>query len=203
MAEEDAPSDHVEMTVQRMAELHAQQLDAQSPLRRRVSRLTLTLSRPRAVVIAVGLALVWMLLSVLIPKFGHKAFDPPPFQWLELIATVVALLTTMMILATQARVALSDQIGELRGAEAVVILLGERPGLSSPDSLGIYATYAPRPGRTDAERNCISNVRLEGLSYATAAAKLRQLLAASRLAGGSGIGIKDHSEGNAIPHLAS
>jgi len=103
MAEEDAPSDHVEMTVQRMAELHAQQLDAQSPLQRRVSRLTLTLSRPRAVVIAVGLVLVWMLLSVLIPKFGHKAFDPPPFQWLELIATVVALLTTMMILATQAR----------------------------------------------------------------------------------------------------
>lgn len=103
MAEEDVPRDHVEMTVQRLAELHAKELETQSPLQRRVSRLTLTLSRPRAVVIAVGLVLVWMLLSILIPKIGLKAFDPPPFQWLELVATVVALLTTMMILATQAR----------------------------------------------------------------------------------------------------
>ena len=103
MAEPDVPSDHVEMTVQRMAELHAQQLEGQSSLQRRVNRLILTLSRPRAVMIAVALVLLWMLVNLLIPRFGQTAPDPPPFQWLELIATVVALLTTMMILATQAR----------------------------------------------------------------------------------------------------
>jgi len=103
MAEDDAPSDHIEMTVQRMAELHAQQLESQSPLQRKVTRLILTLSRPRAVVIAAGLVLLWMLVNILSPQFGWRVFDPPPFQWLELIATVVALFTTMMILATQAR----------------------------------------------------------------------------------------------------
>ncbi len=99
-----------------------------------------------------------------------------------------------VVLATGARVALADQIGEHRGSEAVVILLGERPGLSSTDSLGIYLTYAPRPGRTEAERNCISNVRREGLSYAQAASKLLYLLDRSRLVGASGVLIKDGSD---------
>ena len=98
-----------------------------------------------------------------------------------------------VILATQARVALSDEIGALRRAEAAVILLGERPGLSAPDSLGIYLTYRPQPGRSDAERNCISNVRGGGLSYAEAAYKLAFLLEQSRLAGKSGVSIKDNS----------
>ena len=100
-----------------------------------------------------------------------------------------------VIVATQARVALADEIGELRGAEAVVILLGERPGLSSPDSLGAYLTYAPRRGRLDADRNCISNVREGGLGYAEAAHTLAYLLGQSRAAGRSGIAVKDSSEG--------
>lgn len=104
-----------------------------------------------------------------------------------------------VVIATQARVALADEIGELRRAEAVVILLGERPGLSSPDSLGIYITYAPRFGRTDAERNCISNVRLGGLSYSEAAYKLQYLLHHARLAGRSGIAVKDASIANSAP----
>ena len=96
-----------------------------------------------------------------------------------------------VIIATMARVALSDQIGELRSAEAAIILLGERPGLSSPDSLGAYLTYQPRLGRTDAERNCISNVRIDGMSYAEAAYRLHHLLRKARLAGRSGVSIKD------------
>ncbi len=99
-----------------------------------------------------------------------------------------------IVIASEARVALADQIGALRGAEAVVLLIGERPGLSSPDSLGIYLTYAPHPGRSDAERNCLSNVREQGLSYAEAAYKLHWLLNQARLAGKSGVAIKDHSD---------
>ena len=102
-----------------------------------------------------------------------------------------------VVLATQARVALADEIGALRGAEAVAILLGERPGLSSPDSLGMYMTYAPKLGRMDAERNCISNVRQGGLSYPEAAYRLHYLLHRAREAGRSGISIKDASSWDA------
>ena len=98
-----------------------------------------------------------------------------------------------VIIATQARVALADEIGELRGSEAVAILIGERPGLSSPDSLGIYMTYAPRRGRTDAERNCISNIRVGGLSYSEAAFRLQHLLGEARRQGQSGVTVKDLS----------
>jgi ethanolamine ammonia-lyase small subunit len=98
-----------------------------------------------------------------------------------------------VIIATQARVALADEVGELRGSEALAILIGERPGLSSPDSLGIYMTYAPRGGRTDAERNCISNVRPGGLSYGEAAFRLNYLLEQARLHGQSGLAVKDLS----------
>ncbi len=98
-----------------------------------------------------------------------------------------------IVVAQQARVALADAIGELRGAEAAVILLGERPGLSAPDSLGVYLLYAPRPGRTDADRNCISNVHAQGLAYANAAHTLETLLHQARRAGRSGIAIKDTS----------
>lgn len=100
-----------------------------------------------------------------------------------------------VIIATQARVALADEVGELRGSEAMAILIGERPGLSSPDSLGIYMTYAPRRGRTDAERNCISNIRPGGLSYGETAFRLQYLLEQARFQGKSGIAVKDLSTG--------
>ena len=118
---------------------------------------------------------------------------------LELRARLTRWTIDSVVLATQARVALGDEIGALRHAEAVVMLLGERPGLSSIDSLGLYLTYTPRPGRTDAERNCISNIRRGGLSYAESANKVHHLLAASRLAGGSGIAIKDLSVSDTRP----
>jgi ethanolamine ammonia-lyase small subunit len=96
-----------------------------------------------------------------------------------------------VVIAEQARVALGDAIGEALGAQAVAVLIGERPGLSAIDSLGIYLTWAPRRGRTDAERNCISNIRPAGLSYDAAAAKLLWLLGAARALGATGVALKD------------
>lgn len=89
--------------------------------------------------------------------------------------------------------ALGDEIGERLCARLVVVMIGERPGLSSPDSLGLYITHAPRVGRTDAERNCISNVRPEGLAYYAAAAKLDWLAAESLRRGLSRVALKDDS----------
>lgn len=101
-----------------------------------------------------------------------------------------------IVVATQARVALGDHIGELMNAEMVVVLIGERPGLSSPASLGVYVTYRPTVGRSDAERNCISNVRPEGLCYDAAAFKLLHLLEAARSRKITGVGLKDESVWN-------
>jgi len=96
-------------------------------------------------------------------------------------------------IVTQGRVAIGDEVGHLLGAKTVVVLVGERPGLSAPDSMGLYLTWAPRPGLTDAWRNCISNVRPEGLSYADAAYKLHMLLNESRKRQLSGVDLKDET----------
>ena len=100
-----------------------------------------------------------------------------------------------VIVVLQGRVAIGDEIGERLGARQVVVFIGERPGLTSPDSLGIYLTWDPRPGRTDAERNCISNIRTEGLSYPVAARQLHLLMSEARVRRLTGV----HLSGLAIP----
>ena len=99
-----------------------------------------------------------------------------------------------VVIAEQARVALADEIGEIMNARMTIMLIGERPGLSSPDSLGIYLTYAPNIDRCDAERNCISNVRVEGLSYSAAASKLGWLAKEALQLKASGVALKDQSD---------
>jgi ethanolamine ammonia-lyase small subunit len=98
-----------------------------------------------------------------------------------------------VVVAEQARVAIGDEIGEVLGAAAMLLLIGERPGLSSPDSLGAYITWAPRVGRSDAERNCVSNIRPEGLGYDLAARKIARYLNQARRLRLTGVALKEES----------
>jgi ethanolamine ammonia-lyase small subunit len=109
------------------------------------------------------------------------------------VALAGALSIAPPVIALQARVALADEIGALLQARLVLILLGERPGLSSPDSLGAYLTHAPRIGCHDAQRNCVSNIRPEGLPPEAAAQRLAWLLREALRRRTSGIGLKDDS----------
>jgi ethanolamine ammonia-lyase small subunit len=96
----------------------------------------------------------------------------------------------------QGRVAVGDEVGELLGAKIAVVLIGERPGLSSPDSMGLYITWAPTVGLTDERRNCISNVRPAGQRYDEAAARLHYLLSEARRRKLTGVGLKDETIGS-------
>ena len=100
-----------------------------------------------------------------------------------------------LVLVQDARVALGDEVGEVLGAKTVIVLIGERPGLSSADSLGLYLTHTPKVGRTDAERNCISNVQAQGICALEAAKKLLSLLEGARKLGRSGVDLKPLEEG--------
>jgi ethanolamine ammonia-lyase small subunit len=98
------------------------------------------------------------------------------------------------VIATEARVALGDHIAQAQGVRTLLVLIGERPGLSVADSLGIYLTHSPRPGRTDADRNCISNIHPpDGLTYQQAAVVAAGLVDGARSLGQSGVKLKDTS----------
>jgi len=96
-----------------------------------------------------------------------------------------------IVLAKYSRVALSDQIGEVLKSRIALILIGERPGLSSPNSMGAYLTYHPKTGNTDEKRNCVSNIQPEGLNYELAAIKIAYLLQEMRSKRISGVQLKD------------
>lgn len=104
-----------------------------------------------------------------------------------------------MIVVKEARVAVGDEVGELLNTAIVVVLIGERPGLSSPDSMGVYMTFNPKIGVTDEARNCISNVRRDGLSYELSAHKLLYLMTEARKRGLSGVGLKDEADSAPTP----
>lgn len=123
-----------------------------------------------------------------------QRFAAPLALRLRELASASGMSMSQNVIATQARVALGDDIAAALKARAVLMLIGERPGLSAVDSLGAYFTHAPQPGTTtDADRNCVSNIREGGLSTDDAAARLLWLITEARQRGASGVALKDES----------
>jgi ethanolamine ammonia-lyase small subunit len=108
-----------------------------------------------------------------------------------------------VVIASGARVALGDEIGAIIGARMMVMLIGERPGLSASDSLGAYLTFEPRPGVSDAERNCVSNIHGAGLASDEAAFRIAWLIREGLARGITGVALKDESGGRSTQRIES
>lgn len=143
-----------------------------------------------AIVIADGLSAraVQEHAVAVIAALAERLTSDPSQSWIFAPITVVQ----------QGRVAIGDDVGELLNVKAVIVLIGERPGLSSPDSLGMYLTWQPKRGLDDSRRNCISNVRPQGLSYAEASRRAFYLLTESRRLSLSGVDLKDRSDTDSL-----
>ena len=122
----------------------------------------------------------------------------PPVLDAALAALLEVWQVAPLVIASHARVAIGDAVAEALGAACVVILIGERPGLSAPDSMGAYLTWRPHGRTTDADRNCISNIRPGGIGYEEAASRLVWLLNAMRARQTSGVMLKDDFSGRSI-----
>lgn len=116
-------------------------------------------------------------LATLVPTLEHEGWRIAP-----------------IVLVRLGRVAVGDRVARALGAHSVAILIGERPGLTAPDSMGVYLTWSPGPQTTDAQRNCISNIRPDGTGYADAALRIAHLLREMRAQGLSGVALKDSSD---------
>lgn len=156
------------------------QLDAAS-----VEALTRVASKPCQVAVVVG--------DGLSAAAVHAHAVAVLTRLLPLLAADDAVAIGHIVVASGARVALGDEIGCILGAHMIVMLIGERPGLSAPDSLGAYLTFAPKPGRTDAERNCVSNIHHAGLSHDEAAFKIAWLVREGMAREVTGVALKDES----------
>jgi ethanolamine ammonia-lyase small subunit len=161
--------------------LHRPDLGRQLNVESRVKLSCITPGYEAALIIADGLSALAV----------HRHAAP----LLEIVLAKLDWHIAPIAIVEQGRVAIGDEIGESLRAQLSVVFIGERPGLSSPDSLGIYLTWQPRRGRTDAERNCISNIRAEGLSYSLAAHKLLFLMNESRHLKLSGVHLKEGARG--------
>ena len=156
--------------------------DSLADLRSRLPESEPHASRDLVIVVADGLSALAVnrhalaLLDALLPQLGQNEWTIGPVCVVE-----------------QGRVAIGDAIGDATGAKISVVLIGERPGLSSPDSLGIYITWSPRPSRTDAERNCISNIRPQGLNYTDGANVLAFYLREARRQKLTGVGLRQRA----------
>lgn len=131
------------------------------------------------------------------PAINKQAI--PFLQELLLLIRQAGLTMSPIIWVNRGRVAVADPVGELLQSRLTLILIGERPGLSAPDSMGCYLTYAPKKGLTDANRNCISNIRPEGLDHEAAAKTAFYLIRQSLLEKKSGVLLKDHSDKGLLP----
>jgi ethanolamine ammonia-lyase small subunit len=138
---------------------------------------------------------------ILADGLSALALERHALPLLDAVLPLIPYPLSLIPVLTNARVALADQVGELLHADLTVLLIGERPGLSSPDSLGVYLTWNPKPGRTDAERNCISNIRGGGLRYAEAAKRIAHYIAEATRLQVTGTALKDPATSPSVPAL--